>query len=47
MKIDGHTYWDYKSDKVALAQDWEKPIPSDARFRKDLIALSYGDESLS
>ena len=47
LEFDAKEYWNLKTSKVPHNAYWqENPLPSDSRFREDLIWLYYGDRQL-
>ena len=47
LEIDGAKYWDIDSDEPERARPLEEVIPSDWRFREDLLWLRYGDMKIA
>jgi len=44
VKFDDKTYWDLQKDKPSDLSPIKNPLPSDSRYRKDLVTLLTGDQ---
>lgn len=47
LEFDEVQYWNFDSAEVVRAEPIQNPIPSDYRFREDLLWLEYGDKEQS
>ncbi|TMW55893.1 hypothetical protein Poli38472_008541 [Pythium oligandrum] len=47
LECDGKVYWHVESEPVFEHQPVEAPLPSDSRYREDLIALKNGQADLA
>lgn len=47
IEFDGQEYWNFDSNPVERAVPVENPLPSDYRFREDLLWLEYKDKDKS
>lgn len=45
--IDGDRFWKYDELRGYPVRGEEKPMPSDARLREDLVYLKEGDEEVA
>lgn len=44
VEFDGVEYWNFDTHKIDRARPIANPLPSDYRFREDLLWLEYGDK---
>ncbi|KAG6615849.1 oxysterol binding family protein [Phytophthora cinnamomi] len=47
LQFDGKTYWHVESEPAFEHTPVDNPLPSDVRYREDIIALKNGDEVLA
>ena len=47
LNFDGINYWDSSKDFPYILEYENNPLPSDSRFRQDVIFLNLGDKVVS
>ncbi|EGZ29481.1 hypothetical protein PHYSODRAFT_470921 [Phytophthora sojae] len=47
LQFDGKTYWHVESEPAFEHTPVDNPLPSDVRYREDIVALKNGDEALA